>query len=107
MSGKSCLVVLIGKNTAGRKWVDYEIKKAWGDGKGVFGVHIHGLQDSGGNQTTKGANPFLGFKAGDTPLTAYAKCYDPPFVTSKYVYDNIKENLSEWVEEAIRLRGTV
>src|SRR5580693_1590845 len=27
--GKSCNVVLIGENTAGRKWVNYEIETAW------------------------------------------------------------------------------
>jgi hypothetical protein len=39
LSGKSCLVVLVGSNTASRKWVKYEIKKAWEEGKGVLGVH--------------------------------------------------------------------
>ena len=29
MSGKSCVIVLVGENTANRKWIDYEIKKAW------------------------------------------------------------------------------
>ncbi|MDR2251725.1 MAG: TIR domain-containing protein, partial [Endomicrobium sp.] len=29
MSGCSCLVVLIGENTAERKWVRYEIERAW------------------------------------------------------------------------------
>jgi hypothetical protein len=28
--------VLIGENTAERKWVKYEIKKAWNDKKGVL-----------------------------------------------------------------------
>jgi hypothetical protein len=32
MYGKSCLVVLIGNATAGRKWIKYEINKAWQDG---------------------------------------------------------------------------
>ena len=40
MSGTSCLVVLIGSATAGRKWVRYEIKKAWdektGSRRGVY-----------------------------------------------------------------------
>jgi len=31
MRGKSCEVVLIGASTAGRKWVKYEIEKAWDD----------------------------------------------------------------------------
>ncbi|WP_202392138.1 TIR domain-containing protein [Pontixanthobacter gangjinensis] len=104
MSGKSCLVVLIGASTAGRKWIDYEIKKAWDDGKGVVGVHIHGLKNSQEQQAAKGANPFAKFKIGDEAMTKYAKSYDTPYTSSKYVYEYISENIAEWVEEAIRLR---
>lgn len=43
--GKSCLIVLIGEDTANRKWVKYEIEKAWNDGKGVLGIYIHNLKD--------------------------------------------------------------
>ncbi|MFH1515274.1 MAG: TIR domain-containing protein, partial [bacterium] len=28
LSGRSCTVVLIGEKTAGRKWINYEIKKS-------------------------------------------------------------------------------
>lgn len=105
MAGKSCLVVLIGRSTAGRKWVNYEIEKAWNDGKGVLGVHIHNITDSDGKQSTKGANPFSGFTLnGGEALTKYAKAYDPAGVMSSTVYNNIKDNLGDWIEEAIRLR---
>jgi Thoeris protein ThsB, TIR-like domain len=56
MSGKSCVVVLIGSQTAGRKWVKYEIEKGWNAGKGVVGVYIHNLEDASGNTDTKGRN---------------------------------------------------
>jgi MTH538 TIR-like domain (DUF1863). len=29
MAGRSCIVVLVGENTAGRKWINYEIVKGW------------------------------------------------------------------------------
>jgi hypothetical protein len=29
MKGRDCLVVLVGEKTAGRRWVNYEIKRAW------------------------------------------------------------------------------
>ena len=29
MHGKSCSIVLIGSQTAGRKWINYEVEKAW------------------------------------------------------------------------------
>jgi hypothetical protein len=105
MAGKSCNVVLIGSATAGRKWVKYEIKKAWDDGKGVVGVYIHGLKNLGGEQAAKGANPFNDFTVGAKNMSSIVKAYDPPYTSSKYVYDHIKSNLADWVEEAIKIRA--
>lgn len=39
MSGKSCVIVLVGENTANRKWINYEIKKH-GMKDGVFWEYI-------------------------------------------------------------------
>lgn len=103
MEGRSCAVVLIGANTAGRKWINYEIKKAWNDNKGVFGVYIHNLENQNKEQSTKGANPF-GIYSGSTLLSSVVKVYDPPFRTSPYVYDYIKENLASWMDESIEIR---
>jgi len=107
MSGRSCVVVLIGANTAGRKWINYEIEKAWNSGKGVVGIHIHNLLDASQSQASKGGNPFSGFTVGEkkTPLTSIVKTYDPPYSTSTYVYSHIKDNLVSWIEEAITIRG--
>lgn len=103
--GKSVAIVLIGANTAGRKWIKYEIKKAWESGKGVLGVYIHNLKDKDEKQSTKGANPFDDFKVDGKLLSAIVKAYDPQFSTSTYVYNHIKENLADWIEKAIEIRG--
>lgn len=105
LNGKSVAIVLIGEKTAGRKWIKYEIKKAWEDGKGILGVYIHNLKDKDGNQSSKGRNPFDDFNINGVSLAKIVKAYDPPFSTSKYVYDHIKENLADWIEEAIKIRG--
>jgi Thoeris protein ThsB, TIR-like domain len=107
MNSKSCLVVLIGSATAGRRWVNHEITKAWNDKKGVVGVYIHNLKNLAGVQSSKGANPFTGHtitSTGET-LSSIVRAYDPPYTTSTYVYDHIKENLESWVEEAITIRN--
>jgi len=106
MSGKSCVLVLIGSKTAARKWVEYEFKKAWGDRKGVVGIYIHNLKDKLGYQDPKGANPFDGFTLCDAKkdFAKIVKAYDPPYSTSTSVYDYIKENLSDWVEEGSTIR---
>lgn len=107
MEGKSCVIVLIGSGTAGRKWINYEIKKGWDDGKGLFGIYIHKLKDQYGNQSEKGRNPFDEFTVGQNniKLSSIVKAYDPPYSISTYVYDNIKNNIVEWIEEAILIRG--
>jgi hypothetical protein len=46
MQGKSCVVVLVGANTANRPWIDYEIKQAWKLKKGLVGIRIHRLLNS-------------------------------------------------------------
>jgi len=104
MQGKSCAIVLIGANTAGRKWINYEIKKAWDDGKGVLGIYIHNLKNKDGEQSSKGRNLFEDFTVGEEKLSKIVKAYDPPYSTSTNVYDHIKENLEDWVEEAIKIR---
>ncbi|MNS30526.1 hypothetical protein D3C72_625610 [compost metagenome] len=105
MSGKSCVIVLVGEKTAGRKWIKHEIKKAWDEGRGVLGIYIHNLKDSNGNQANKGNNPFEDFNVNGTSLSSIVKCYNPPYTTSTYVYDHIKENLEDWIEEAIKIRN--
>ena len=105
LEGRSCTVVLIGTETAGRKWINYEIEKSWNDGKGIFGIFIHNLKDSNGKQSTKGKNPFTGFNIKGTPLDSIVKAYDPPYSDSKDVYNYIANNIEKWIEEAITIRN--
>lgn len=105
MSGKSCVILLVGENTAGRKWIKHEVSKAWEDGRGIFGIYIHNLKDSNGNQSEKGRNPFEDFDIGNKSMSSIVKCYNPPYSTSKYVYEHIEENIVNWIEEAIKIRN--
>ncbi len=106
MEGKSCLLVLIGSNTANRKWINYEIIHAWDNHKGVLGINIHNIKDVNLQQSEKGANPFdyINFEGTSTKLSSIVRTYDPPYSTSEFVYNHIRDNLSNWVEEAIRIR---
>lgn len=106
MAGKSCVVVLIGSQTAGRRWVNYEIERGWNTNKGLVGVYIHRLKNLRQEQDSKGGNPFGGFTVGNTPLSSIVKAYDPPFAASRDAYEYIKANLADWVEEAINIRRT-
>ena len=105
IKGRSCAIVLIGRDTAGRKWIKYEITEAWNANKGVLGIHIHNLKDQNEDQTTKGRNPFSDITVSDKSLSNIVKTYDPPYKTSTNVYNHIKENIADWVEDAINIRS--
>jgi len=108
MAKRSCLVVLIGTTTSGRKWINYEIQKAYELRKGIVGIYIHGLKDIDGNQTTKGSNPFYQIYIGEENkrLSNYVTCFDSSYKSSTYVYDDIKENIEQLIEDAIKAAGT-
>jgi hypothetical protein len=38
-------------------------------------------------------------------LSSIVKAYDPPYSSSTNVYDHIKTNLADWVEEAVEIRN--
>jgi hypothetical protein len=102
MAKRSCIVVLIGETTSSRKWVKYEIEKAYSLDKGIVGIYIHGLKDKDGNQADKGANPFYSvYTNGGERLSKYVTCFDSAYLSSKYVYDDIKNNIESLIEDAI------
>jgi hypothetical protein len=106
MEGRTCTIVLIGTNTAGRKWINHEIVASWKAGMGLLGVHIHNLKDLNKTQCAKGRNPFEGFNVGKTPLSSIVKTYDPPFAESTLAYSHIQINLEKWIEDAIKIRAS-
>lgn len=107
MYGRSCTVVLVGTNTANRKWINYEIIKSWDDKMGVVGLYIHGLKDSDGNMSTMGSNPFdyIGYGKTGRKLSSLVKCYNPAGSDSKERYDWITAHLANAVEEAVKIRN--
>ena len=104
MHGKSCLVVLVGAKTAGRKWIKYEIKKAWDAGKGVVGIYVNKLKDAAGDTAEKGRNPFADFTVNGKQLTQLVTCHTPSGSSSTAAYKDISENIEEWIEDAIEAR---
>lgn len=106
MFGKSCVVVLVGSETANRPWVIREIVKGWDAGKGVVGIRINKLLDQGGNSCSLGDNPFDGIGYGSTgkKLSSITKLVTPSGVGSKEAYDSIKSGIETWIEEAIEIR---
>ena len=105
MRNRSCSVVLVGTKTANRKWINYEIVKAWNERMGVVGIHIHGLRNQDRRISSKGRNPFEYISLGNHKLSSIVKCYNPSGTNSSERYAWISEHLANAVEEAIRIRN--
>ncbi|EKS70340.1 MULTISPECIES: TIR domain-containing protein [unclassified Caballeronia] len=103
MHGKSCVVVLIGTKTAERPWVKYEIEKAWKDGKGLLGIHVHNLTCPNNGKCLQGVDPFAQYTFRIGERIVKPKTYNPK---SSDAYGDIAANLDDWVEEAIKIRNS-
>lgn len=106
MDNKSCTIVLVGQNTANRKWINHEIVESWNRKMGIVGIRIHGITNLEGYISNLGNNPFdhISFDSGRN-LSSIVKCYNPPGNNSKERYTWISENLSAMVVEAINIRS--
>ena len=103
MKYRSCVVVLVGEETANRKWVKHEIKKAWKDGKGLLGIYIHNIKCPRNGTCNKGTNPFEQFAFDDgAKLSSKVKCYNP---NSSDAYNDIADNIADWIDAAIAARA--
>lgn len=118
MKYRSCVVVLVGSETANRPWVQYEIEHAWKEGKGIVCIDIHNLKDSFGHTCYTGNNPLSLFcidktfnyiAKHSTPADRNEICLDKVckfFKPSTYsTYKDIEDNIESLVEEAIRIRN--
>lgn len=99
MKYKRCVIVLIGSETAGRKWVNYEIEKAWNGGKALLGIYIHNLRCPRNGTSRKGKNPFDSFTLQDgRKLSSFVHCYQP---SPANAYQDVAGNISSWIQYAI------
>jgi hypothetical protein len=83
LKGTSVTVVLIGKETASRRWVKYEIARSIELGKGLLGIDISKINNSLGETDETGVNPLS---------SAYAYY--------RWNNDEGRKNLGAWIEEA-------
>ena len=88
LQNTSVTVVCIGAQTAGRKYINYEIEKSIERGNGLVGIQIHELKDQKGNSDSIGTTP--------------AKLTAGGYQVYKYVD---REKLANRIEEAAKNAG--
>ncbi|WP_019889403.1 TIR domain-containing protein [Streptomyces purpureus] len=105
MAYKKAVIVLIGKHTASRPWVIYEIEKAWADKRPLLGIRIHGLS-SLGSVDSAGSDPFAKADGvGSVPI------FDPTTrdwhgkIDSRATYNKLRDNLETWSSQGVTRRS--
>lgn len=102
LEGTSVTVVLIGAETATRKWVNYEIRKSYERGNGMLGIYIHNIKDKDGKTNSKGENPFDNFYIEQNGKRIHLSQI---YKTYNWVYDDGYNNIGKWIEEAAKQAG--
>lgn len=103
LEGTSVTVVLIGRETLDRPFVQYEIRKSIERENAIIGVHINGIRDMRTQKTSLRGNPhtIIGYYNEGTPAYFDYICdglYD-------YSKDNGYINLGSWIEIAAQRKG--
>ena len=102
LKGTSVTAVLIGAETANRKYVKYEIEKSYERRNGLVGVYIHKLKDQDGYTDSKGRNPFDDFYI---ERNGRRVCLSEIYRVYDWVSNDGYRNFGTWVEAAAKAAG--
>ena len=102
MKHTRAVIVLIGEYTHDSRWVRHEIIKAWNENRPLVGIDIHGLTNAAGYTSRKGANPFDIELTGGALMSSYVPRFTPTGLSSQSVYNDIRENIEDWVARGYR-----
>lgn len=102
MAYKKAVIVLIGKETAGREWVIYEIEKAWADKRPLLGIRTHGLS-SFGTVDAAGPSPFDRADVDASSIPVFDPTQQDIYgkIDGQATYNYLRANLESW-----SMRGT-
>lgn len=106
LDGTGVTVVLIGSQTADRKFVKYEIQESYRRGNGLLGIYIHGLKNQEKQTAYKGRNPFDNFTVQvDGWFGPTTKRLSEIYPTYDWIGDSGYRNIGQWIEDAAKKAG--
>ena len=103
LDNTSVTVVLIGKDTSNRPWVNYEIKKSIERVNGLLGIYIHQIKGLSLEITKKGNNPLNNHLIACTDDKKYRA--SDIYKTYDWKDDDGYTNLGNWIEAAAKRAG--
>ena len=101
LKGTSVTCVLIGRDTADSRWVNYEIQQSIEKRNGLVGIYVHNIKGQHEKTTLKGESPFARPPMNFTPNTSGHLTY-PCCSYYDWVNGNGYQKLSEWIEKAAK-----
>lgn len=112
LDGTGVTVVLIGSQTADRKYVRYEIEESHRRGNGLLGIRIHKLENQRRETAKRGRNPFANITTifeEQRMLGLWTEKVRKSLSQIYPVYDWVEQegyrNIGIWIEEAARRAG--
>ena len=90
MHGSSVVCALVGKETASRRWVRYEIQRGIWDERGILAVRIHTISHFTTGTTTAGPNPLdlLGVHVEVSAQSKSVRLIERVSTTAKWTYSS-------------------
>ncbi|ROR72392.1 TIR domain-containing protein [Bogoriella caseilytica] len=101
MNYKKAVIVLIGRRTAKRQYVQYEVERAWSMKKPLLGVRIHGLASLSDGPDSAGDDPFTALGMTGVPVfdPTQKDCYGR--IDTKATFNELRRQLPYWAEQGV------
>ena len=99
LNGTSVTIVLIGAETWGRSYVQYEIRQSYVRGNGLLGISIHNIQDFNRQTAVAGANPFSYTRVPGRTLLGQEMSLPYRVPVFDWVNDSGRDNIGRWIEQ--------
>ena len=103
LKNTSVTVVVIGRETHKRKWVNYEIEKSIDKGNGLLGIFAHTISNKKQRTGTKGKNPLDDHYLNDK----FGRRRRASSVYNSYTWNTRTgpRNIGGWIERAASIAG--
>jgi hypothetical protein len=112
LEGTGVTVVLIGSQTAERKYVRYEIEESHRRGNGLVGIRIHKLENQSGETAKRGRNPFSDITTMVEEPRMFGlwtekvkKSLSQIYPVYDWVENDGYQNISRWIDDAAKRAG--
>jgi len=101
LDGTSTTIVLIGSETASRRYVQYEIRKSYERRNRLLGIWLNNMKDkNGATSWWRGDNPFEAVQVETSILLARTVANTLNVPIYDWINDDGRQNIATWIDKA-------